>query len=357
MSIYAVIMAGGAGTRLWPYSRQKHPKQFLDLLGEGRSLLQATYAHMRRHVDKSRVFVVTQDEHAHLVRAQLPELAPSQVLCEPASRNTAPCIAYASYKIQKQSPKAVTIVTPADHHITDKNAFDRAISAAVSAAGDGDCLLTLGIQPSRPDTGYGYIQFLPQSKAEIKAVKTFTEKPERALAEKFVESGDFLWNAGIFVWHVRAIVEALELYTPEIAEIFREGTPTYYTPQEESFLQKAYSVAPTLSIDYGIMEKHKKVYVVPCEFAWSDLGSWEALYKELKKDKKNNAHLTNKALLYNSEGNMLCVKRKKVLLIEGLKDYLVADFDDALIICPRKNEAQFRRFVQDVKAQKGDQYV
>lgn len=356
-NIYVVIMAGGTGTRLWPYSRKQHPKQFLDLLEEGRSLLQSTYTHMRRHAKKQHIFVVTHNEHASLVRQQLPELAPAQILCEPTRRNTAPCIAYASYKIQKANPEAVTIVTPADHHITDSQAFDAALKSAAAAAKTHDYLITLGIQPLRPDTGYGYIQFLSHPKGAIKAVKTFTEKPELALAKKFVESGEFLWNSGIFVWHVRSIITALEQYTPEIAEIFSEGMAAYYTPEEENFLKKAYSITPTISIDYGIMEKHQKVYVVPCDFVWSDLGSWEALYETLPKDKNNNVYLGSKALSYQSQGNILRSKKGKVLLIEGLNDYLVADFDDVLIICNRKNEAQFRKFVQDVKNKKGSKYV
>ena len=353
---YAVIMAGGAGTRLWPHSRQHHPKQFLDLLGVGCSLLQSTYTHIRRQVKKENIFVVTHKEHAHLARAQLAELSPSQILCEPVRRNTAPCIAYASYRIRKKDPSAVTIVTPADHYITDTSAFDKVLSLSVSAALEENCLLTLGIQPLQPHTGYGYIQFL-ESLSPIKEVKTFTEKPERSLAEKFVESGEFLWNTGVFVWHVNTIIEAMEKYTPEIAEIFSEGISYYHTPQEEAFLQKAYAVAPTLSIDYGIMEKHKKVYVVPCKFDWSDLGSWEALYEVLPKDKNENVCIGNTALTYNSKGNILRVKKKKVLLIEGINDYLIADFDDALIICHRKNEAQFRQFIQDVKSKKGEKYV
>ena len=355
-STYAVIMAGGVGTRLWPQSRQQYPKQFLDILGLGYSLLQSTYAHMRRHVKKANLLVVTHEEHAHLVRSQLPELSPSQILCEPTRRNTAPCIAYASYRIRVRDPSAVTIVTPADHYITDNTAFDEAISLAVSAASVDNCLLTLGIQPLCPNTGYGYIQFL-KGEDPIKVVKTFTEKPELSLAEKFVESGEFLWNTGIFVWHVSTIVEALEKYTPGIAEIFSEGIPHYHTSQEESFLKKAYSIAPTLSIDYGIMEKHEKVYVVPCKFNWSDLGSWEALYEILLKDQNRNVCIGSNALTYNSKGNILRVKKEKVLLIEGLNDYLVADFDDALVICRRDSETKFRQFIQDVKTKRGKKYV
>ena len=355
--VYAIIMAGGIGTRLWPYSRQAHPKQFLDLLGHGYSLLQSTYRHILRQIDKEHVFVITHEEHADLVSSQLPELSPTHVLCEPARRNTAPCIAYASYRIQTRDPQAVTIVVPADHHITATEKFDEALSVAVSAARREACLVTLGIKPIRADTAYGYIQFLPHPEGPVKKVKTFTEKPELKLAQKFIESGDFLWNAGIFAWHVTTIIDALESHAPQIAEIFSEGASMYYTAAEEEFLQKAYSIAPTISIDYAIMEKYKKVYVVPCEFAWSDLGSWEALYETLPKDKNDNAHLGSEALTYQSKGNLLCVKKDKLLLIEGLDNFLVADFDDVLVICNRKNEAQFRQFVQEVKNKKGDKYI
>ena len=272
-NVYAVIMAGGTGTRLWPYSRQRHPKQFLDLLGLGYSLLQGTYMHIRRQIDKDRVFVVTHEEHADLVRHQLPELSDDHVLSEPMRRNTAPCIAYISYRMQKQDPTAVTVVMPADHYVTDKEGFDTALDTALSSALEDDRIVTLGIRPTRPDTAYGYIQFLDSSEGELKKVKTFTEKPEASLAKKFVKSGDFLWNTGIFVWKIETIMRALEQYAPEIAEIFREGHSSYHTSSEGSFLQHAYSIAPTISIDYAIMEKYKSVYVVPCNFEWSDLGS------------------------------------------------------------------------------------
>ena len=355
--VYAIIMAGGAGTRLWPYSRAKHPKQFLDPVGRGCSLLQATYVHMRRHAERANILVVTHANYAELVQEQLPELQSDQILAEPMRRNTAPCIAYASYKIKKKCHQARLIVATADSCIIDGDAFSEALRAALDAATGHDRLVTLGITPSRPETGYGYIQFLDEGEEQgaVKKVKTFTEKPERVLAEKFVESGDFLWNTGIFVWEMRTILRALDKYIPEISEVFKEGLPMYGTDEEPAFLQKAYAIVPNKSIDHAVLELHHNVHVVPCQFAWSDLGSWEALYAIMPKDGNQNVCIGESAVTYDSSGNLLRTKTKKVILTSGLKDYIVADFEDILVICPRENEAQFRTFVQDMKDKKGDQ--
>ena len=359
--LYAVIMAGGLGTRLWPYSRAQCPKQFLDILGNDKSLLQLNYAHARRHVPLINIFVVTHEDQQALVQAHLPSLPITQILCEPLRRNTAPCIAYAANRIQARDPKAIMIVMPSDHYIPDNEAFDAAIKQAIQAA-EGDYLVTLGIHPTHPDTGYGYIQFVDLPAQEtpfLKKVKTFTEKPALAFAQKFLESGDFLWNAGIFIWRTDAILRALQTHIPVLYEVFAEGEKQYNTSHEATFLSKAYAMIPTISIDYAVLEKHEDVLVVPCHFKWSDVGSWQALYDICKTEPQANVTLHNTQLMpYHSTNNLIYTHaKKKVVLIEGLEDYLVADFEDVLIICNKSQSTAFRKYVEDMRLKKGHDYV
>ena len=356
--LYAVIMAGGVGTRLWPYSRSNCPKQFLNIFDTKQSLLQLSYAHVLRHVPLTNILVVTHQSQKALVQAQLPSLPVQQILCEPLQRNTAPCIAYAAHKIQARDPDAIMLAMPSDHYIQDDQAFDTAIAQAVAAA-DSKCLVTLGIHPTRPDTGYGYIQFVEGPTPSIKKVKTFTEKPALAFARKFLESGDFLWNAGIFVWHNQAILNALQTHTPVLFEIFADGKHQYDTSHEQTFLDKAYAMIPTISIDYAVLEKHDCVLVVPCHFQWSDVGSWQALYDICKSKPQDNVALHDTQIMpYDSANNFLySYDKKKVILIEGLSDYLVADFKDVLVICRKSHSAAFRKYVEDMRQQKGSDYV
>ena len=350
-----VIMAGGIGSRFWPYSRNARPKQFIDVLGTGRSLLQMTYDRFLSLTDSDKILVVTNDDYEGLVASQLPDISPDQILTEPSRKNTAPCIAYAAYKIKQKDPTALMVVTPADHAIFKEDVFNSVLKTALDDASKEKKLITIGIEPNRPETGYGYIQYL-DSKKDVKKVKTFTEKPDLELAKTFLESGDFVWNAGIFVWSVQAIVEAFEKCLGDIAEIFQIGSSAYYTEEEETFIEKAYSLCRNISIDYGVMEKASNVYVVLGDFAWSDLGSWNSLHELRDKDDMENV-VDGNAILDNCQNNYIKSEKEKLVVIQGLEGYLVADFDDVLLICEKDNEKKFREYVNRVKTDKGEKYL
>ena len=351
---YVVIMAGGIGSRFWPYSRQNRPKQFLDILNTGRSLLQMTYDRFTANVDPANVYVVTNDKYGPAVKDQLPSLTDDQVLCEPSRKNTAPCIAYAAYKIAKSNPDAVITVSPSDHVIFNEQAFHNVLDTALTATDDNK-LLTIGLKPNRPETGYGYIQYLSADN-EVKKVKTFTEKPERELAQKFLDSGDFVWNSGMFIWSARAIINAFEEILPEMAELFREAQPAFNTPKEKEAIQKAYYQCNNVSIDYGIMEKAKEVYVVLGDFGWSDLGSWESLHELSEKDENNNAVQGN-ALLFDTTNSLIKGPDGKLIVAQGLDDYLVSECDNVILICKKSEEHKFREYVAAVKDKKGPQFL
>ncbi|SNR97245.1 mannose-1-phosphate guanylyltransferase (GDP) [Belliella buryatensis] len=352
---YIVIMAGGIGSRFWPYSRHGKPKQFLDVLGTGRTLLQMTFDRFLNLTDIDRFFVVTNKKYQHLVKEQLPEIPESQILSEPLRRNTAACIAYASYKIAQKDSEAKVVVTPADHLILKEFNFIQKIKQSLQAADIENHLITIGIKPNRPETGYGYIQYIVNEKAEAKKVKTFTEKPNAKLAKAFIESGDFVWNSGMFAWKVQSIIHAFEKFMPEVAEIFEEGFAFYDTDREEAFINKAYSQVKNVSIDYGIMEKSNQVYVVLGDFGWSDLGSWMSLYELQPKDKGNNVVEAN-ALLYDTENSYIKVNSDKLVVVQGLNNYLINESENVLLICKLDAEKKFREFVIDAKA-KGEDFV
>ncbi len=354
---YVVIMAGGVGSRFWPYSRNTRPKQFIDVLGTGRSLLQMTYDRFLSIAGKDNIMVVTNDIYGQLVSDQLPDLSKDQILLEPNRRNTAPCIAYAAYKIRKKDPNALMVVTPADHAIFKEDVFKGVVQTALKSAASDHKLITIGIEPNRPETGYGYIQYINgDCTTQVKKVKTFTEKPDIELARKFIESGDFVWNAGIFVWSVSAIISQFQSCLTDVAEIFESGNETYYTPVEKAFVKKAYSQSPNISIDYGIMEKANNVYVVMGDFQWSDLGSWNSLHELRDKDENHNVIDAN-AIVKESTNNFIKSNKDKLVVIQGLDNYLVADFDDVLLICEKDKESKFRDYVSEVKTQKGEKYL
>jgi mannose-1-phosphate guanylyltransferase len=355
-NFYVVIMAGGIGSRFWPYSRNNKPKQFLDVLGVGSSLLQLTFRRFLNTCPKENIYIVTSDTYRDVILEQLPDLSPDQILAEPSRRNTAPCIAYASYKIRKKDPNAVMVVTPADHAIIKEEEFCSVISYSMEYASQHDILITLGINPNRPETGYGYIQYHPNGDNSFKKVKTFTEKPQLELAKKFVESGDFVWNAGIFIWDVNSIIKAFEKFLPELAELFENVSGDLCTPNETSALQKVYPLLKNISIDYGVMEKAENVYVVLADIGWSDLGSWASLHELKLKDSNNNVLEAN-ALSYDSSNSIVIGPREKLIVIEGLEGYLVADCDDVLLICKKDNEETIRTFVKDVKNKKGEKFI
>lgn len=352
---YVIIMAGGVGTRFWPFSRTSYPKQFHDVLGTGRTLLQQTADRFNGVCPPENIYIVTSSLYKDLCQQQLPQLTDEQVLCEPVARNTAPCIAYACYKIAQRDPEANIVVAPADHIILKEEEFQRTILAALDATKSQDILVTLGIQPSRPDTGYGYIQYIPESGDTVKKVKTFTEKPHLELAQQFVDSGEFVWNAGIFVWNVQAIIKAFQAHLPEVAEIFEEGKEAYYTEAEKAFVDKAYSLTKSISIDNGVMEKAQNVYVVLSEFGWSDLGTWKSLYEVSNKNDDLNV-VDGHVLLYDTKNCIIKTPKDRLVAINGLDGFIVAEYDNVLMICRKEDEQKVKAFVADAK-EKGTHFV
>jgi mannose-1-phosphate guanylyltransferase len=358
---YCVIMAGGIGTRFWPISRTSQPKQFIDILGEGQTLIQQTYRRFRKICKAENIYIVTNDIYKNLVHQQIPDIAENQIICEPARRNTAPCIAYSCYKISDLNPDANIVVAPSDHIIQREDVFIEIIESALKCTASNNWLLTLGVKPSRPDTGYGYIQFngditCPNDK-RIKKVKTFTEKPGLEMAKSFLKSGDFLWNSGIFIWTAKNIIEAFEKHLPEINSIFREGIKKYNTPKEKNFIKEAYTVCRNISIDYGIMEKSDNVYVLKSDFGWLDLGTWGSLYDTRKKDKDGNTIMGKKVMVYDSKNCIVNMPNGKLVVMQGLRDYIVVESDNILLICKLSDEQQIRQFVNDVKIEKGEEFV
>lgn len=352
---YIVIMAGGIGSRFWPYSRNNKPKQFLDILGTGRTLLQMTYDRFIKLADKDFFYVVTNKRYLEMVKEQLPDIPEHQILTEPLRRNTATCVAYASYKIAQKEPDAKIIVTPSDHLIVQEDKFQEKINIALEASEIDLRLITIGIRPNRPETGYGYIQYISDPGNPVKKVKTFTEKPNIKLATAFMESGDFVWNSGMFVWKAKSIIHAFEKYMPEVAEVFEDGKQFYDRAEEEAYIQKAYSLVKNVSIDYGIMEKAEEVFVVMGDFGWSDLGSWLSLHETKNKDPNNNVVDAN-AILYDTKDCFIKVNPEKLVVIEGLENYLINESENVLLICKLDTESKFRAFVNDAK-QKGEDFV
>jgi len=347
-NLFVVLMAGGIGTRFWPYSRNAKPKQFLDVLNTGKTLVQSTYERYLTVCPQENILIVTHEEHAGMVSAQLPMVKPEQVILEPMRKNTAPCIAYAANRIFLQNPDAVMVVSPSDHLILNEKEFLDTIQKAAEHAAAQDKLITIGIKPSRPETGYGYIQFL-EGKSSLKKVKTFTEKPALALAKTFIESGDFVWNSGVFVWGVKAILQSFQRYLPEMAEAFEEIRPRLLTPDERKVVSKVYGQTKSISIDYGILEKADNVYVALGEFTWSDLGSWASLHDTSGKDGNNNV-IIGESLVYNTRNSVIIGPPGTLIVSQGLNGYLVGVFDNVVIICEKDDEDLFRRFVNDLKA-------
>ncbi len=356
---YVLIMAGGIGSRFWPVSRSSYPKQFIDILGTGKTLIQQTYHRFKKIVPKENIFIITNDAYTGHVKDQLPELDASQILAEPIMRNTAPCIAYGCHKIHKINPDACVVVAPSDHLILDDEEFTKAINLSLQTALSHDCLITLGIKPSRPDTGYGYIQFNSASiNDDFFKVKTFTEKPNPELAKTFIQSGEFLWNAGIFVWSVKNIIKSFSEYLPQINDVFKEGELIFNTPGEQEFIQKAYYQCTNISIDYGIMEKANNVYVLPAEFGWSDLGTWASVYDLTEKDYVGNAVIpSKKVMMYDSSNCMVKVPPEKLVILQGLHDFIVVESNNTLVICPRDQEQNVKQIVADVKQRFGNEFI
>ena len=353
---YAILMAGGVGSRFWPVSTQNFPKQFHDMLGTGDTLIQKTFQRLEKLIPKENIFILTNERYNDLVFEQLPGVTKRQVVLEPAMRNTAPCILYASLKIQKENPNAQVIVAPSDHWIEDEQTFSDNVQQAFNFCAEHDALMTLGIQPTFPNTGYGYIEFDKTSAEAIKSVNQFREKPDYETAKDFIDQGNFLWNAGIFMWSIKSVVAAFKNNQPELFKLFETGIPAYNTEFEDDFINENYPKAENISVDYAIMEKSENVFVIAAEFDWNDLGTWGSLYDKLDKDESDNAVVNSRTLTQDASGNMIRTKNDKIVVVDGLKDYIIVDKDDVLLIYPKTKEQDIKKVLQSVKGKFGEQY-
>lgn len=352
-------MAGGVGSRFWPFSTEKRPKQFLDFFGTGRSLLQMTFDRFSKIVPKENIFIASNSNYKDLILEQLPEISENQILLEPARRNTAPCIAYAMNKIEALNDKANVVVSPSDHLILKEDEFVRMVKIALDYTKDHNEILTMGIKPSRPETGYGYIQIADKIDPEnnLYKVKTFTEKPNAELAKIFVESGEFFWNSGMFIWNVQTILSAFDNFMGEMSNKFRTGRCFYNTSEEQAFIDRIYKNCTNISIDYAILEKASNVDVLAADFGWSDLGTWGSIYEHSKKDTSSNVALKCKSLLYECKDNVIALPEGKLAVVQGLEDYIVAEADNVLLICKKTEEQRIRQFVNDTQVKIGKEYI
>jgi mannose-1-phosphate guanylyltransferase len=354
---YAVLMAGGVGSRFWPVSTTNNPKQFHDMLGTGKTLIQKTFDRLNQFIPTENILILTNERYNDLVLEQLPEVTQEQVVLEPAMRNTAPCILYAALKIQKMNPNAVMIVAPSDHWIEDEQAFANDVKACFHKCENENVLCTLGIQPSYPNTGFGYIEFEKEGDDQLKKVAQFREKPDLETAKDFLAQGNFLWNAGIFMWSVETIVNAFKAYQPNQYELFEEGMSCYNTGEESAFIKANYPKAENISIDYAILEQSKAIYTLPATFDWNDLGTWGALYEKLEKDQDQNAVVNANTLLIDAKGNMIRSPKNKVVVVDGLEDYIIVDKEDVLLIYPKSKQQDIKTVRNEVSDTFGDQYA
>ncbi len=356
-NVYVAIMAGGIGSRFWPYSRVQRPKQFLDVLNTGKTLIQLTVERYLKICAADHIYIVTNEDYINLVKEQLPGIKDDQILAEPARRNTAPCISYVSQKIQKKDPDAKIIVTPSDHLILKEDQFVETIYKALSFINKNDVLLTMGIKPTRPDTGYGYIQHEEESNDGVYKIKAFTEKPEKELAKTFIKSGDFLWNSGTFIWSAKAINKAIAEFIPEVHDAIASCEYKFFTKDEAKAIGSAYTQCTSVSIDYGVMEKASNTYVLPADFGWSDIGTWTSLYDVYEKDYLKNAVKGNQVQIFDGSDNMIVAPKDKLVVINGLKDYCVIDTDDVLMIFKKDREQEVKKITASLKAKKLDTYL
>jgi mannose-1-phosphate guanylyltransferase len=355
---YVAIMAGGIGSRFWPMSRTTFPKQFLDILGTGKTLIQQTFERYSKVVPVENIYVVTSNEYVELVKKQLPEIPEENILSEPFRKNTAPCIAYISFKLIQKDPKACMVAAPADHLVLEPDEFAKATHNALNFVDHLNAFVTLGIKPTYPNTGYGYIQHdTIEATPGIFKVKTFTEKPNLELAKTFIASGDFLWNAGIFFWKVKNILSAFEKYLPEIHEVFAAEKDKFNTTDETAVLNNIYPQCSNISIDFGIMEKADNVFVIPASFGWSDLGTWKSAWENMEKDSSENAIAGKKVLVFDSVKCMVHVPDSKLVVLQGLEDFIVVDTKDALLVCKKEKEQEIKDYVAEVKKTIGDKYL
>jgi len=340
---YAIVMAGGVGSRFWPVSTTELPKQFHDMLGSGSTLIQKTFSRLSKLIPSENILILTNERYNDLVLQQLPMVKQEQVLLEPAMRNTAPCILYASLKIQKQNPDAVMVVAPSDHWIEDEMSFSNNLQQCFDFCQKENALMTLGIQPTFPNTGFGYIEFDKSDVNSIKKVNQFREKPDYQTAKSFLEAGNFLWNGGIFIWSAKAIIEAFEKFQPQMNALFQKGIDSYNTSNEKQFIEENYANAENISIDYAVMEKAQNVYVLPATFDWNDLGTWGQLHEKLDKDENNNGVINAKVVLENASNNIVRSDANKIIVIDGLHDYIIVDKEGVLLIYPKSKEQDIKR--------------
>jgi len=340
---YAILMAGGVGSRFWPVSTTEFPKQFHDMLGSGSTLIQKTFSRLSKLIPAENILILTNESYNDLVLEQLPMVKQEQVLLEPAMRNTAPCILYASLKIQKQNPDAVMVVAPSDHWIEDEDEFSRNLQQCFDFCQKENALMTLGIKPTFPKTGFGYIEFDKSDSKPIKKVNQFREKPDYQTAKSFLEAGNFLWNGGIFIWSVKAITDAFEKFQPQMNALFQKGIESYNTINEKQFIGQNYANAENISIDYAVMEKAKNVYVLPVTFDWNDLGTWGQLHEKIDKDEYNNGVINAKVVMENASNNIVRSDANKIIVIDGLHDYIIVDKEDILLIYPKSKEQDIKR--------------
>ena len=355
---YVAIMAGGIGSRFWPMSRTNFPKQFLDILNTGKTLIQSTFERFASFIPAENIYVITSNEYVNIVKNQLPDLPLQNILGEPSRKNTAPCIAYISFKLNQLDPKASLIVAPADHIILDPTAFTKVSLEALTFVNKHNAFITLGIKPTYANTGYGYIQYEQHGVTDnVYKVKTFTEKPNLELAKTFIASGEFLWNAGIFVWQVKNILTAFQKYLPEMYEVFEAEQDKFNTPDEVAALNEIYPQCPSLSIDFGIMEKADNVYLIPSSFGWSDLGTWNSAYENLEKDYLANAVAGENVIVIDATKCVVHAPNHKLVMLQGLDDFIVVDTEDVLLICKKEKEQEIKEYVAEVKRNKGDRFL
>ena len=355
-------MAGGVGSRFWPLSRMSNPKQFLDIMGAGKTLIQQTFDRFSKVVPRDNIIIVTNEMYKGITMEQL-EIGERQVLCEPMRKNTAPCIAYANFKIWKENQNANIVVAPSDHLVTNEEEFLRVVRQALEFTASNNALLTVGIKPSRPDTGYGYIQTsneatpLKMPCPELKKVKTFTEKPELEMAKVFYESGEFFWNSGMFFWSLSSIMQAFDTHMPNINSLFQQHVDELNTDSEPQAIAEIYAQCRNISIDYAVMEKAENVYVLCADFGWSDIGTWGSLYANQRKDENRNAVVGNNVFLYDTKGCEINIRPQKLAVIQGLEDMIVVQTDDVLLICKKDEEQRIKDFVNNVKMERGEGFV
>jgi mannose-1-phosphate guanylyltransferase len=340
---FAILMAGGVGSRFWPVSTNEFPKQFHDMLGTGETLIQKTFSRLSKLIPAENILILTNERYNDLVLEQLPQVKQEQVLLEPAMRNTAPCILYASLKIKKMNPDAVMVVAPSDHWIEDETAFMNNLKQAFDFCQNENALMTLGIHPTFPNTGFGYIEFDKTDENPIKKVNQFREKPDYETAKEFLKSGNFLWNAGIFIWSAKSIIEAFEEFQPQMNQLFISGYEAYNSNLEKAFIEENYADSENISIDYAVMEKADNVFVLPATFDWNDLGTWGSLYEKLPKDNQLNAVVNANVFLENASNNIIRTDANKLIIIDGLNDYIIVDREDVLLIYPKDKEQEIKR--------------